>query len=387
MCKNKNGLAMYRGIKFILAVIFLSAASLSATAFETIARNAYVIDVSTGAVLLDKDSQVSMPPASTSKLMTIALLFEALEEGRISLDSRFEVSEKAWRMGGSKMFLEVGDLVSIEDLIRGIVIQSGNDACVVVAEGLAGSEQNFAEDMNRYAREIGLENSSFSNASGWPHPNQRMSAQDLANLAYHLFQTYPQHLHYYAEREFTYNNITQANRNPLLGVIEGADGFKTGHTQEAGYSLVGSVKRGDRHILMVLMGMTSEAERAAEAERVATWALSEFQSKILFKAGEPILTAPTWQASEDYAELTSKKSIEVLVPSDDSVQPVTTAHFDQPIVAPKSAGEVVGKITIHVEGLQSVSEELVLRENLERGSFISRLTEVIGAQASSYLGD
>ena len=369
---------------FILTLFYMIFA-LKAHAFDTIAQNAYVIDVSTGSVMLDKESQVSKPPASTSKLMTIALLFKAIEEGRISLDTEFDVSEKAWAMGGSKMFVEINSKVSVDDLIHGIVIQSGNDACVVVAEGLAGTEDNFAIEMNAHAVELGLTDSTFGNSSGWPHPNQRMSAKDLATLAYHLYQKYPQYWHYFAKPEFTYNNISQKNRNPLLGIVAGADGLKTGHTNEAGYGLVGSVARDNRRVIIVLLGMNSEAERAAEAERVATWALSEFKSVTQFKSGEKIVSAKTWQADTPEIPLTTAEDFTALLPIDGSSPISIKAVYDEPISAPLAKGTEVGYLEVSGTNAPAYKIPLLTGEDLNKGSFGKRFMEVIANGITSNL--
>ncbi len=362
--------------KIIIALFYIIFAH-NAHAFDTVARNAYVIDVSTGSVMLDKDSHVSMPPASTSKLMTIALLFKAIDDGEISLETEFDVSEKAWAMGGSKMFVEINSKVSVEDLINGIIVQSGNDACVVVAEGLSGTEDKFAQAMNTHAIELGLTDSTFGNASGWPHPNQRMSAKDLATLAYHLYQKYPQYWHYFSKPDFTYNNITQKNRNPLLGIVAGADGLKTGHTNEAGYGLVGSVARENRRVIMVLLGMQSEAERAAEAERVATWALSEFKSVTQFKSGDPIVTAKTWQADTPEISLTTAEDFTALLPVNGNSPLTIKAVFEEPISAPLPQGSEVGYLEISSTEAPSYKIPLLTSAELNKGSFGKRFVEVI----------
>ncbi len=354
-------------------------------AFETTARNAYLIDTSTGTVMFDKGSNQSVPPASMSKLMTIALLFKAIKEGTVSMDTQFPVSERAWAMGGSKMFVENGSLVSVEDLIQGIIVQSGNDACVVVAEGLAGTEEKFAQQMNIYAKEIGLTNSSFGNASGWPDPRQRMSAHDLATLAYYLFKNYPEYWHYFAETEFTYNNITQPNRNPILGVVEGADGLKTGHTEEAGYGLVGSVKRGDRRVIFVLMGMESEAERAGEAENIASWALSNFTSKSYFENGEPVLTAKTWLADKNEIGLTTPKGFKTLEPITGTGTTKIIANYYEPISAPLPKGSEVGTLTIESESFPDYTLPLVTSDDLERGGFLRRYFDVAKGSVTRFL--
>lgn len=363
---------MSRIFALILCALFVG----RAFAFETTARNAYLIDTSTGTVMFSKDSDVAAPPASMSKLMTIALLFKALKEGKVTMDTVFPVSEKAWAMGGSKMFVENGSQVRVEDLIQGIIVQSGNDACVVVAEGLAGSEEQFAQLMNSYAKEIGLTHSSFGNASGWPDPRQRMSAHDLAVLAYYLQQNYPEYWHYFSEKEFTYNGITQPNRNPILGVVQGANGLKTGHTEEAGYGLVGSVERNDRSVIFVLMGMQSEAERATEAENIATWALSNFTTKTYFDNDETIVTVDTWLADKPTVGLAASEGLTTLEPIAGAANVKVTANYYEPISAPLDAGTEVGTITISSDSFDDYTLPLVTTEALERGGFVRRFTDV-----------
>jgi len=252
--------------KFLIAAL-IYLVPLSAAAFDSKARALYVIDYETGVVLLEKNAQTALPPASMSKLMTLYMLFEALKDGRLGLTQTFPVSTKAWQMGGSKMFLREGDNVSIENLLRGIIVQSGNDACIVVAEGLAGSEAEFANRMTMRARQIGLENSTFANSTGWPNPDHRMSAADLVTLANLMIRDFPEYYSYFAERSFTWEGIEQENRNPLLAADIGADGLKTGHTEEAGYGLVGSAIQNERRIVFMISGLSSAAERAQETQQ------------------------------------------------------------------------------------------------------------------------
>lgn len=352
--------------------------------FETIAVNAYVIDVNTGTVVLDKASSESMPPASTSKLMTTAVLFKALVDGKVTLDTKFHVSKKAWGMEGSKMFIQVDTEVRVEDLLQGILVQSGNDACVAVAEGLAGTEEVFAVEMNALAKELGLTDSSFSNSTGLPDPNQRMSAKDLAVLSYHLYTTYPQFWHYFSEPEFTWNKITQPNRNPLLGVVKGADGLKTGHTKEAGYSIVGSVERDNRHIIMVLMGMQSEKARAEEAERVATWALSNFESKTIINGGEPVASAKTWLSDKAVVPLIAENDLTTLIAKDGTSATTITAIYDEPIQGPLAKGTPVGTIKISQAKHADLEIPLLLGEDLGKASFSSRYASVLGEKISGF---
>ena len=270
---------MMRNLTAFLILAACFAASAAQAAFETRATAAWILDQTTGTVLLSKDAQKPLPPASMSKLMTLNMLYEALRDGRVTLDTKFSVSDKASQMGGSSMFLTPKDRPTVEDLIKGIIVQSGNDACVVVAEGLAGTEEGFARLMNERGRAIGLRNSVFANSSGWPHPNHRMSMEDLGLLASRLIREFPEYYGYFAMPTFEFDGRVPSNhrnRNPLLNLGIGADGLKTGHTSEAGYGLVGSAVQGNRRIVFVITGLDSEAARAEEAERVVAWAFRQF---------------------------------------------------------------------------------------------------------------
>jgi len=300
-------------VKALFAVLFLCLAG-SANAFDTSAKAAFVIDYDTGTVLLSKNSDEPLPPASMSKLMTLNMVFEALDEGRLSLDDKFRVSEKAAKMGGSKMFVREGASISIDDLIRGVIVQSGNDACVVLAEGLAGSEAAFAERMTRRARLLGFENSTFANSTGWPHPAQRMSARDLVLIATRLIKDFPQYYGYFKEESFTWEGIKQDNRNPLLKLGIGADGLKTGHTEEAGYGLVGSAKQDGRRIVFMITGLSSVKERSVEAERMTSWAFREFSRKVLFDKGDAVSVVDIWLGEKVTVDLVAPEDLAILVP-------------------------------------------------------------------------
>ncbi|MEO1919472.1 MAG: D-alanyl-D-alanine carboxypeptidase family protein [Paracoccaceae bacterium] len=268
-----------RILTITIALLGLMIAQVSA--LETTARSALVIDYNTGTVLFSKNADVPMPPASMSKLMTLNMIFEALDAGRLTLEDTFRVSNKASQKGGSKMFVREGARVRIEDLIRGVIVQSGNDACIVLAEGLAGTEDAFAKRMTQRARELGMENSNFVNSTGWPDPGHEMSAEDLVFLAGRLIEKFPQYYTYFTEKTFTWENIVQNNRNPLLTLGIGADGLKTGYTAEAGYGLVGSAVSGGRRIIFMVGGLDSALTRSSEAERIARWAFREFEMKTL----------------------------------------------------------------------------------------------------------
>src|SRR5579872_7215366 len=309
--------SMKTGLRLALAALAVCGWALQASAaigIDTQARNAIIVDYETGAVLLDKGADQRMPPASMSKIMTAYLVYEALKEGHLSLDDYLPVSEKAWRTQGSKMFVPYPGRVKVEDLVRGMIIQSGNDACIVLAEGLAGSEEAFVDQMNEKAKQLGLNNSHFANVDGLPDPNEYVTARDLALLARRLIVDFPEYYHYDSEKDFTYNGIKQGNRNPLLYKDLGADGMKTGHTDEAGYCLTGSAKREGRRIIMVLAGLPSMKSRAQESERLIEWSFREFNDYRLFTAGEKIEDADVYLGAEATVPLTVASDLVVTLP-------------------------------------------------------------------------
>ena len=275
---------------------------------DVMSRWAVIVDFATGATLLDKDADMSMPPSSMTKIMTAYVVYSMLKAGRLRLDQELPVSERAWKMGGSKMFVQVGTSVKVEDLIRGMIVQSGNDACIVLAEAIAGSEEAFAELMNAKAREIGLVASNFRNATGWPDPQHRMTARDIALLARKLILDFPEYYHYDAEKSFKYNNIDQENRNPLVqkGI---ADGLKTGHTDEGGYGLVGSAQRGGRRVIIVVNGLPTMKARSEESERLLEWSYREFENVTLFANGATVDTVPVYLGEKPSVALVTSVSV------------------------------------------------------------------------------
>src|SRR6202023_762859 len=281
---------------------------------ETQATHAFVIETETGTVLLDKAADEHMPPASMSKIMTAYVVFDMLKQGRAKLDDELPVSERAWRLQGSKMFVPIGGRIKIDDLLKGVIIQSGNDACLVLAEGLAGSEEAFLELMNQKAKEIGIKDSHFANVDGLPSPDHWMTARDLATLSIRTIQDFPEYYHYYSEMGYEYNNIKQGNRNPLLYKGVGADGLKTGHTEEAGYSLTASVKRENRRIVLVLGGLPTMKARSQESERLIEWAFREFNDYKLLAAGDKVEDAEVWLGAEPKVLLTVGKDLVVTLP-------------------------------------------------------------------------
>ncbi len=361
----------------LVAQAGLASATQPASAYESRAREAILIDAETGAVLFEKNADAAMPPASMSKIMTIYLVFEALKDGRLSLDDGLTVSEKAWRMGGSKMFVEVGKQVRVEDLLRGVIVQSGNDACIVLAEGLAGSEEAFAEAMTRKARELGLENSTFANATGWPDPDQRMTARDLAILSLRTIEDFPEFYHYYSETSFTFTNIKQGNRNPLLYRNTGADGLKTGHTDEAGYGIAASALRDGRRLIVVLNGLDSMKARAEESHRLIAWGFREFDNYVLFKAGETVEESPVWQGQADTVPLVLPEDLTVTLPRKSRRQMTVKVVHDGPIPAPIEEGQQVATLLITAPETDAIEVPLLAGAAVERLGVFGRFAASI----------
>jgi serine-type D-Ala-D-Ala carboxypeptidase (penicillin-binding protein 5/6) len=325
---------------------------------DTMATHAFVMEAETGAVLLHKNGDERMPTASLSKVMTAYLVFQYLKEGRAKLDDELPVSEHAWRTQGSKMFVPLGGRIKIEDLIRGMVVQSGNDACVVLAEGLAGSEQAFVDQMNETAQRIGLTNSHFADVSGLPNPDHYMSARDLATLTLRTIKDFPEYYKYYSEKEFKFNNINQGNRNPLLYKDLGADGLKTGHTEESGYSELGSAVRGDRRVILVLSGLPTMKERAQESERLMEWAFREYNDYKLFSAGDKVDDADVWLGAEAKVPMTVQSDFVVTLPRKSRNDMKVTVSYDRPVPAPIKKGDAIGKVTVTAPDVSPIEAPL-----------------------------
>lgn len=350
----------------------------SAVAIETQARNAILMDYDTGQYLYVKDHEKMVPPASMSKLMTVNMIFEKLKDGSLSLDDTFTVSERAWKLGGaasggSTMFLKIGEKVRVEDILKGILIQSGNDACIVAAENLAGSEDDFAEMMNKRARELGLDNSSFANSTGLPHPDQKMSVEDLAKLARHIIKEFPEFYHIFSEKYYTHNNITQGNRNPLLYSMPNADGLKTGHTEEAGFCLTASAQKGERRLIEVMTGMNSNKERSEEAERLMEWGFREFNNYNLLNKGQTIAEIPVVFGSEKQVRLVVPETVKRTLKKSQAPKIKMTAVYDKPVKAPVAAGDKLGEVRIELDGQEMENLPLVADRNVEKLGFFGRI--------------
>ncbi len=356
-----------------LTVLALGLAALTASfaaqaePLVTNAKHVYIVDYQTGAVIFDKMGDEQLFPASMSKLMTAYMLFDALKRGDVKLTDTFHVSQKAWAIQGSKMFVDIDSDVKVEDLIRGMVIQSGNDACIVIAEGLAGSEEAFAERMNAKAKELGLTGSHFTNSTGWPDPNHYMTAHDLAILANHLITDFPEFYHFYSEKEFTWHGIKQGNRNPLLyRTGSGVDGLKTGHTEEAGFGLTASAIRDGRRIIMVVHGLTGMQERADEAGQLLDWAFRETGNFTVASKGAVLAEAPVQYGETKTVPLTVAQDLLLTLPRADRQKVTAKAVVPTPIMAPVAAGQEIGKLVVSAPNMPDFTMSLIAGQDVPK---------------------
>lgn len=359
-----------------LALAALAAAP-PAAAIETAAEQAILIDATTGAVLLEKNADTPVPPSSMSKMMTVYLLFERLKEGALTMDDTFRVSKKAWKRGGSKMFVEVGERVRIADLLRGIIVQSGNDASIVVAEGLAGDEKTFAELMNRKATEMGLTNSTFKNASGWPEDGHLMSVRDIAILSKRTIEDFPDYYKLYAEKTFTYGGIRQSNRNPLLFRQGAADGLKTGHTEAAGYGLAASADRGGRRLILVVNGLPSARARSRESYRLMQWGFREFRNFDMFRKGDTVEEAEIWLGTEATVPLVVDRDVTVTLPRRARRTATIKVVYTGPIAAPVAEGQAIARLVVTAPDFPAVEIPLMAGRAVERLGFAGRIAAAL----------
>jgi len=336
----------------MFAVAFIGMAW-HATAAEilTPAKQAYITDFESGKVLFAKDAEVPMKPASMAKIMTVFIVFQRVADGSLQLDDKFLVSEKAWRKGGSRSFVEVGSRVSVSDLLHGVIVQSGNDAAIVLAEGIAGTEQAFAEEMNFWAEKLGMTQTNFRNATGWPDPDLQTSAKDLNILTTELIKrfpvdSYPDLYPIFAKREFTYNKISQPNRNPLVYGTKGADGLKTGHTEESGYGLVGSAVRDGQRVVMVLNGMDSMKQRSTESRRLIDLIFREYKSYEFFKQGQPVDQANVWLGTAPQVDLVLDAPLKMVLSRKDRQAMEISLQWLDPVPAPIRAGDQIGTLVV-----------------------------------------
>ncbi|WP_292905653.1 D-alanyl-D-alanine carboxypeptidase family protein [Niveispirillum sp.] len=365
------------------ALLFtVSALPVMAADLDTIAREAILVDAETNTVLFEKNADERMPTSSMSKVATAYMLFERVKEGRISLDDTLPVSERAWKVQGSKMFVELGNNIKVEDLVRGMVIQSGNDACVVLAEGMSGTEEAFAAAMTKRMKELGMSNTNLMNASGMPDPNHYSTARDLSVLARHLIRDFPDHYHYYSELEYTYHGIKQGNRNPLLYRNMGVDGIKTGHTEAAGYGLIASGERDGRRLVLVVNGLPNMQARADESARILEWGWREFDNFTLFKAGETVDSLPVWLGVTPTVPAVVQDQVKITLTHDQKQKMKVSLKADAPVPAPVKKGTRLGTLTIAAPGLETLELPLLAGADVEQLGLFGRM----GAALSHFFG-
>lgn len=347
---HRRFLACLLFLAFSLAVAHAQSAAPQG-GFDPKAKQVYLIEAETGTVLFARNEDEVIPAASLAKLMTMAVVFKALRDGEISLETQYPVTEHAWRTGGAPsrtatMFAALKSNIRVEDLIRGVTIQFANDACIILGEGMSGSESAFAERMTQEARALGLARSNFANATGLPHPDNRVTMREMVLLARHLQTAYPDFYRYYSEPEFEWNKIRQRNRNPLLTLDIGVDGLVTGFSEEAGYSIVASVKRDGKRLLLAMSGLETDKQRVEESRRVIEWALKSFARRTLFKAGEPIAEASVYGGDASRVPLVAGEQVDVFLPVDNSQRLVARVVYTWPIRAPVEPDQEVGTLKI-----------------------------------------
>lgn len=367
--------------KVILTTATMLCLALPVAAFETAAKAAYVVDMGTGTVLLSKNADEPLPPASMSKLMTLYMAFEAIRDGRLSLDEKLPVSRHAMSYKGSTMFLDTTDRVSVEDLLRGIIVLSGNDASVVIAEALSpdGTEAGFSRFMTTRAQQMGMTNSTFKNSNGWPVADHRMSMRDLGLLARRIIVDFPQFYPMFAETEFVFDGRApqnKLNRNPLLKLGIGADGLKTGHTQAAGYGLVGSAQQGDRRVIFVISGFETPEERAEEAEAIVNWAFRQFAENTLINADKVVALADVWMGDTPQVGLVTDADLTMLLPVLGGDKVPAEVIYTGPLQAPIAKGTPVAELVVTPEGMPETRVPLLAATDVARGGFKARIMTV-----------
>ena len=359
---TKTASSLFTAVVWIFGLAYSS----SAVAYDTSAKHAFLIDFDTNQVLFEKNADVLMPPASMSKIMTAYLAFEEIKSGRLKLEDKILISENAWRKGGSKMFVQVNDEVAVSDILRGIIVQSGNDAAIALAEHLQGSEAAFASKMTKKARDLGLKKAKFKNATGWPDEEHKITARELGLLAKLTIMNFPNLYPIYAEKSFTFNNIKQGNRNPLLYDGSGSDGLKTGRTRAAGYGLTASVSKAGRRLVMVLNGMKSSSERKREARKLIEWGFREFDNYKIFEKGEIVTDIDVWLGKDKRLSAFIKEETKLTVRRMDSEKVKTTVHYEEPLAAPIKQGQIVGTLKIKVPNQTLREYPLFAKQSIEK---------------------
>ena len=349
-----------------VALMFTPAAVFGAEDMTSPAKQAILVDYDTATVLFEKNADEAMAPASMSKLMTSYMVFDRLKDGRLKMEDEFTISKKAWKMGGSKMYVEVAKQARIDDLLRGIIVQSGNDACIVVAEGIAGSEEEFSKLMTKTGKKLGLKNSQFQNASGWPHPDHYMTARDLATLSKVLISEFPDYYKMFAEKNFTYTGIRQGNRNPLLYKNLGADGLKTGYTRASGYGLTASAVRDGRRLILVLNGLKSVNQRSRESERLLMWGFRQFQNYTFFPDGEVVDHALVWLGDKDRVALVLERPFKVTLQRGKRAKLKAKVVYEGPVAAPIKKGQRIAELVLEAPGMDPIRTPLLAAEGSKK---------------------
>jgi serine-type D-Ala-D-Ala carboxypeptidase (penicillin-binding protein 5/6) len=361
-----------------IGLLALAMDAAPANAIDTTAREALLIDFDTGAVLFEKNADTPMPPASMSKIMTAYLAFERIKQGRLGLDDEIPISENAWRKGGSKMFVKVNTRVKVSDILRGVVVQSGNDAAIALAEALEGSEAAFAEAMTVKAQQLGMTNTQYRNATGWPDPEHRMTARDLVILAAATIRDFPEYYPIYSETTFTFNKIKQGNRNPLLYKGIGADGLKTGHTNAAGYGLTASVKRAGRRLILVINGLESVRKRSRESQALIEWGFREFDNYELLKAGEAVENVDVWLGVAKTVPLVLEEDVTRTLARSARKKLKVTVVVKEPVPAPILKGQRIATLKITAPDTPTVELPLLAAESVEQLGMFNRVVAALG---------
>ena len=377
----------------LLSFMTVGSAISKAAEIDSSAEFAFVTDFGSGKVLMEKQPDALMKPASMAKIMTVYIAFERIADGSLSLDDTFLISEKAWRKGGSKTFVEVGKEVSVRDLLYGVVVQSGNDAAIAIAEGISGTEEGFAEEMNYVARKLGMENTVFRNSTGWPHLEQHTTARDLNILATALIREfpadkYPELYPMFAEKDFTYNGIKQGNRNPLVYGTQGADGLKTGHTAESGYGLVGSAHRDGQRVVMVLNGMKSMKQRSSESRRLIDLMFREFKLYRFYDKDQPVDRANVWLGTKNKIDLVLEEPLHLVMARSDRRKMKVSVNWNDPVPAPITAGQPIGTLVLELPSGKT-TYPLLAAENVDGLGMFDRVGEalkylIFGAGANDF---
>ena len=380
----------------LLSFMTVGSAISKAAEIDSSAEFAFVTDFGSGKVLMEKQPDALMKPASMAKIMTVYIAFERIADGNLSLDDTFLISEKAWRKGGSKTFVEVGKEVSVRDLLYGVVVQSGNDAAIAIAEGISGTEEGFAEEMNYVARKLGMENTVFRNSTGWPHLEQHTTARDLNILATALIREfpadkYPELYPMFAEKDFTYNGIKQGNRNPLVYGTQGADGLKTGHTAESGYGLVGSAHRDGQRVVMVLNGMKSMKQRSSESRRLIDLMFREFKLYRFYDKGQPVDRANVWLGTKNKIDLVLEEPLHLVMARSDRRKMKVSVNWSDPVPAPIIAGQAIGTLVLQLPSGKT-TYPLLAAENVDGLGMFDRVGEalkylIFGAGADDFAAE